>query len=222
MRQPRHPALLFDLDGTLTDPYEGITRTFGHTLNTLGKPLPDAETLRSWIGPPLRASLRAYLGDDTLAEEAVTIYRERYLSIGMYENQLYEGIPELLAELQASGIRLYVATSKFIIPAQGILDHFGLTRFFVAIIGSTPDDRIGTKAEVIGAVLDLLSPTERSASLMIGDTVYDIEGARAHSLPCIAVTYGYGTLDELTEANPHALVHSVADLRDLLCNKEDR
>jgi phosphoglycolate phosphatase len=211
-----YPAVLFDLDGTLTDPYLGITRTFKHALSTLDQPLPNEATLRSWIGPPLQTTLRNYLGDAELARRAVAIYRERYHALGMYENQVYPGVPELLAALRAAGTQLYLATSKLIGPAQGILEHFGLAPFFDGVVGATLDDRISTKSQVVGAALAMLMPTVRSATVLIGDTIYDIEGARAHALPCIAVSYGYGALDELQAAEPHAIVHSVDELASVL------
>jgi phosphoglycolate phosphatase len=216
MDAPRYPAVLFDLDGTLTDPYIGITRTFKHTLSALDQPLPNEATLRSWIGPPLQTTLRDYLGDAELAMRAVTIYRERYRALGMYENQVYPGVPELLTALRTAGAQLYLATSKLIGPAQGILEHFGLAPFFAGVVGATPDDLISTKSQVVGAALAMLTPSVRTASVLVGDTIYDIEGARAHALPCIAVSYGYGALDDLQAARPHAIVHSVDELAGLL------
>ncbi|MFV9504682.1 MAG: HAD hydrolase-like protein [Oscillochloridaceae bacterium umkhey_bin13] len=216
MNHPPYPAVLFDLDGTLTDPYQGITRSFIHTLTRLERPLPDEATLRSWIGPPLGATLQAYLGDAALAEQAVQIYRQRYRTLGMYENQVYPGIPELLNELQAAEVRMVVATSKLIGPAEGIIEHFGLAGFFSGIVGATPDNRISAKRDVIAAALDLLPAHERTASIMVGDTAYDIEGAHANNLPCLAVSYGYGTLASLEQAAPKAIAHSVAELRAML------
>ncbi|RRR77407.1 MAG: HAD family hydrolase [Candidatus Viridilinea halotolerans] len=216
MAIPRYPAILFDLDGTLTDPYTGISRTFIHALSALGQPLPAEMTLRTWIGPPLQASFRAYLGDEELALQAVAIYRERYRRMGMYENQVYLGIPELLGTLQTTGAKLYVATSKLIGPAQGILDHFALAPFFHGVVGATPDERISAKSDVIAAVLAMLTPAERQNCVLVGDTTYDIEGARVHDIPCIAVSYGYGELADLQAAQPYALVHSVDELATLL------
>lgn len=219
MDAPRYPAVLFDLDGTLTDPYVGITRTFQHALTALDRPLPDEATLRAWIGPPLQATLRAYLGDDDLADQAVAIYRERYREFGMYENRVYPGVHELLGALRAAGARLYLATSKLIGPAQGILAHFGLAPYFDGVVGATADNRISTKSQVVGAALDLVAPTARAACVLVGDTVYDIEGARAHALPCIAVSYGYGALAALQAAAPQAIAHSVEDLTALLLHQ---
>jgi phosphoglycolate phosphatase len=220
MSYARFPAVLFDLDGTLTDPYVGITTTFLHALAGLSQPLPDETTLRSWIGPPLQDSFRTYLGgDEELTLRAVALYRERYRALGMYENRVYDGIPELLGALRVAGARLFVATSKLIGPAEGILEHFNLARYFDAIVGATPDERLHSKDQVIAATLDLLTPVERVGCVMVGDTAYDIEGARANSVPCIAVSYGYGTLASLHAAAPHAIVPSVDELGALLINQ---
>jgi phosphoglycolate phosphatase len=216
MSYARYPAVLFDLDGTLTDPYVGITTTFRHALTAMGFPLPDDETMRTWIGPPLQDTFRIYLGDAALVPQAVTIYRARYREFGMYENRVYDGIPELLTALRGAGAKLYVATSKLIGPATGIIEHFGLAPFFDGVVGSTPDERITSKAEVIAATLDLLTPAERASCVMVGDTAYDVEGARANAVPCIAVSYGYGTLASLEAAAPDALAHSVEELGALL------
>lgn len=216
MAIPSYTAVLFDLDGTLTDPYTGISRTFIHTLSALALPPPDEATLRAWIGPPLQHTFRAHLNDEALAAEAVRIYRERYGRLGMYENQVYPGIPELLKRLRTADVQLYVATSKLIGPAQGILAHFALAPFFAAVVGTTPDDRLSTKSEVIAAILAMLNPAARSNCVLVGDTTYDIEGARAHNIPCIAVSYGYGELNDLQAAQPLAIAHSVEELGRLL------
>jgi phosphoglycolate phosphatase len=218
MSYSRYPAVLFDLDGTLTDPYVGITTTFRHTLTLMGFPPPDDETMRTWIGPPLQDTLRIYMGDAALVPQAVAIYRARYREFGMYENRVYAGIPELLGAAREAGAKLYVATSKLITPALGILEHFGLAPFFDGIIGSTPDERISTKDQVVAATLELLTPVERAGCVMVGDTAYDIEGARANAVPCIAVSYGYGSLASLEAAKPLALAHTVDELGALLLN----
>lgn len=220
MSYARYPVVLFDLDGTLTDPYVGITTTFLHALEALGQPPPDEATLRSWIGPPLQDSFRAYLGDEAMVRRAVALYRERYRALGMYENRVYEGIPELLAAARGVGARMFVATSKLVGPALGIVEHFGLAGYFEGVIGATPDERITTKSEVIAATLELLTPVERAGCVMVGDTAYDVEGAQANGVPCIAVSYGYGTLASLEAAAPHAIAHSVEELAAMLLAEE--
>lgn len=216
MSSPRYRAILFDLDGTLTDPYLGITRTFIYALGQLGVHPPDEATLRTWIGPPLQDSFRAYLGDEALARQGVAAYRARYGTIGMYENRVYSGIPELLSELRTAGKRLVLATSKLHSVAQAILEHFQLAPYFDATYGASLDASLSAKADIIAAALDQLAPGERQACVMVGDTAYDVAGAQAHGLPCIAVSYGYGTAESLAAAGPDAIARSVAELRELL------
>lgn len=214
MREPRYPAVLFDLDGTLTDPFVGIVRSVAYALERVGHAFPGEEALRAWVGPPLQASFRAYLGDPAQAARAVAAYRERYGSVGMYENTPYPGIAELLGTLRSAGTRLFVATSKLRGPAEGILAHFGLADFFEAV--SAPEPGEGAhKAEVIAAILPRLG-AHRAHAVMVGDTVYDVEGARANELPCIAVGYGFGTHESLEQARPLAIAHSVEELWPML------
>ncbi len=206
---------MFDLDDTLTDPFDGIARSVNDALACIGHPPLSDDALRAWIGPPLHASFERLLGDAALADRAVAHYRQRYWDIGMYENTVFPGIPELLRDLRAAGLRLFVATSKIRPPTERILTHFGLQSYFEAIAAVDPDDREASKAMVIGTLLPLLGP-DRAFAVMVGDTVYDIVGARAHALPCIAVTYGYGAYRDLYLAAPLAMADSVADLRSLL------
>ncbi|WP_298820941.1 HAD hydrolase-like protein [Chloroflexus sp.] len=214
-KQLRFRAILFDLDGTLTEPFTGIARSVNYALAQIGHPpLSDAE-LRDWIGPPLHASFERVLGDPALADQAVAHYRQRYWEIGMFENTVFPGIPELLRDLQAAGIRLFVATSKIRPPTERILAHFGLQSFFEAIAAVDPDDRDGNKAMVIATLLPQLG-ADRPWTVMVGDTIYDISGARSHRMPCIAVTYGYGAYQDLYLAAPLALARSVEALRELV------
>jgi len=219
MRQLAYPAVLFDLDGTLTDPFEGVTRSVTYALEPLGLQPPTPERLRAWVGPPLRDSFLRYLGDEALADEAVVRYRKRYLVDGMYENRLYPGIPALLAALRSAGTRLFVATSKIRQPAEGILAHFALAEFFEAVAAPEPSDHVH-KAEVIASLRSIVG-ADWAHAVMVGDTLYDVEGARANGLPCVAVSYGYGELAMLEAARPCAIVHSVAALHALLVHQSD-
>ncbi len=214
-RQHRFRAILFDLDGTLTDPFTGIARSVNYALQQLGHPLLSDDELRRWIGPPLHASFEQLLGDPRLADQAVAHYRQRYWETGLYENTVFPGIPELLSDLKAADIRLFVATSKIRPPTERILAHFGLQPFFEAIAAVDPDDRDGNKAMVIGTLLPTLG-TDRAWTVMVGDTIFDIHGARAHRMPCITVTYGYGEYRDLYLAAPLALASTVGTLRELL------
>lgn len=211
-------AIFFDLDGTLTDPAEGITRSIQHALERLGATVPPAVALHDWIGPPLRGSFATYLDtqDAATIEQAMVFYRERFATLGLFENVPYAGIPQLLSDLQAAGVCLFLATSKPLPYAQRILEHFALTHYFTAIGGATLDGRISEKAHIIGDLIPQLSPVERAACVMVGDREHDILGARAHGMPGIAVTYGYGAISELVDCMPDRLVGSVAELRSVL------
>lgn len=214
MPQLPYRAVLFDLDGTLTDPIAGIRRSVAYAAERIARPAPDDATLRTWIGPPLRDSFLRHLTDAALADAAVAAYREHYTTQGMYENEVYPGIPELLAALRAAGVRLFVATSKIRPPTEGILAHFGLAPFFEAVGAPEPHDT-ADKAQVIASLRQAVG-ADWEAAVMVGDTPYDVLGARANGLGCIAVSYGYGTREALEAAQPLAIVDSVAALGELL------
>ncbi len=214
---PRYPTVLFDLDGTLTDPFLGISRSIAYALERLGRPPLSDEVLRGWIGPSLRSSLAGVLdGDLALVEQGMALYRERYAPTGLFENQLFAGIPELLAALAASGCRVCLATSKPQIFAQRILEHFDLAQHFTIIGGASLDSSRETKAAVIDDVLGQLPAEARVGAVMVGDREHDVLGARQCGLPTIGVTYGYGDRAELSAAGAHAIVDTVAELHSLL------
>lgn len=215
-----YSAVLFDLDGTLSDPLEGIASSMVYAFARLDQPILDTATLRTWVGPPLRESFARLLGEDR-ADAAVALYREHYGPIGAYENQVYPGIPALLTELRATGIRLFVATSKLQLFAERILAHFELDQHFAYIGGTSVDASIPDKAAVIGSVLPHLSAAERANCVMIGDREHDVFGAREHGLPCIGVTWGYGSEAELRSAGALALADKPADLSRLLLHRRD-
>lgn len=215
---PIYRAILFDLDGTLTDPAEGITRSIQYALEHLGYPAPPAPDLYSWIGPSLRESFAHYLHTDDRqkVEQAMMFYRERFARVGLFENVVYPGIPALLADLQRAGCRLLLATSKPQIYARRILEHFELATCFAVIGGATLDGRLHTKADVIATLLPQLRADERAAMVMVGDREQDIVGARIHGIPAIAVSYGYGSMAELVACAPDCVVGSVTELRTVL------
>jgi phosphoglycolate phosphatase len=210
-------ALLFDLDGTLTDPSRGITRCIAYALEHMGTPVPEAAALREWVGPPLREMFAAALGSEEHGEQALALYRERFGRIGLYENELYAGVPALLAALREQGTRLLLATGKPQPYARRILEYFGLLDYFALVGGATFDGTVNSKAEVIATLLPHLSAAERTGCVMIGDREHDVVGARAHGLPCIAVGYGFGSAAELRACCPAYHVGSVAELHALLC-----
>jgi phosphoglycolate phosphatase len=210
-------AVLFDLDGTLTDPKAGITRSIQHALRKRGRPVPDADSLEPWIGPPLEQSFRSHLGmtaDD--ARRAVEDYREYFAETGLFENTVYPGIPELLARLGESGVRLAVATSKPTVFAERILRHFGLAEHFERVVGSFLDGRRVEKRELIAEALSTLDGVDRASAAHVGDRRHDVLGARANGIRAIAVGWGYGTREELDAAQPSALAESVVALGRLL------
>lgn len=215
---PIYRAILFDLDGTLTDPAEGITRSIQYALERLGYSAPSAPDLYSWIGPSLRESFAHYLHTDDphKVAQAITFYRDRFARVGLFENVVYPGIPALLADLQRLGCRLFLATSKPQVYARRILEHFDLATCFAVIGGATLDGRLHTKADVIASLLPQLRADERAAIVMVGDREQDIVGAHMHGIPAIAVSYGYGSVAELVACAPDCVVCSVAELRTIL------
>jgi phosphoglycolate phosphatase len=196
---------LFDLDGTLTDPKTGITRSVQYALERLGRPVPEADELTWMIGPPLITSFTELLGGADEAQDAVRFYRERYSDVGLFENEVYAGIPSLLQKLQEQGVRPFVATSKLHVFARRILDHFELSRFFIETYGSELDNRNADKRDLIRHLLDR-ERFDPAGAVMIGDREHDAIGARANGLASIGVTWGYGSRAELLEAGCACLV----------------
>ena len=214
----RYDVLLWDLDGTLTDPKEGITLSVQYALNRLGYPFQETDDLGWIIGPPLKESFKILLQtmDETLLDRAITIYRERYQEIGLYENILYPGILELIAQLKEKGCLHLLATSKPRVFAKKILQHFSLDSYFSVIMGSELNGQFVEKDVLIAEVLKKAPADSRSRTVMIGDRRYDVEGARANGIDVISVGYGYGTFEELSLAAPDFIVPSVRDLEKLL------
>lgn len=209
--------LLFDLDGTLTDPMLGITRSVQYALHRFGIEVDDLRTLCRFIGPPLKESFRDFYGmDDEQATRAVALTREYFAPRGIFENRLYEGIPELLTELQAAGCMLAMATSKPEPFARQIAEHFHLADRFALIGGATMDGTRTAKRDVVRHVLDALGVEDRTAAVMIGDRRYDIEGAAAEGIASIGVLWGYGSREELAAAGAGQIVGTIPELRALL------
>jgi phosphoglycolate phosphatase len=209
--------ILFDLDGTLTDPKPGITRCIQYALVRLGEPVPETDDLLWCIGPPLQENFAQLLRHptDDLVQQAISYYRERFATIGKFENEVYPAIPEVLSTLQQEGYHLHVATSKPYVYAIDIVRHFGLSHYFEGIFGSELDGRLRDKAELIAYILQT-QQIGRFHCVMVGDRKHDILGARANAIPCIGVTYGYGSRDELEEAGANYLVDSPEELEMIL------
>ncbi|AWM88789.1 HAD family hydrolase [Microvirga sp. 17 mud 1-3] len=213
---------LFDLDGTLTDPKTGITRSVQYALERLGRPVPEADALTWMIGPPLIAGFSELLGGPEDAPEAVRLYRERFSDVGLFENEVYAGIPALLARLRDEEVRLFVATSKPHVYARRIVEHFGLAPFFGEIYGSELDNRNTDKRDLIRHIL-AQEGFDPAGAVMIGDRKHDAIGARANGLAAIGVTWGYGSRQELQDAGVACLVDDPGELeapiRDLTAAK---
>ena len=209
--------LFFDLDGTLTDPGLGITNAVMYSMGKYGMEIPPRQELYKFIGPPLTWSYQTYFGfSEEKSIEAVKFYREHYSVIGLFENEVYPGIPELLQKLRAAGKTLVVATSKPEKFAVQILEHFGLAEYFHHICGASFDGKIGTKHEVIEYALGRCREPERERVLMIGDREHDILGAKASGLGSLGVLYGYGDRAEHEAAGADAIAETVAELEKLL------
>lgn len=205
--------ILFDLDGTLTDSGEGIMHCAELTLAHYDLPIPTRAEMRSIVGPPLKDSFRRYgIAEDEL-ENAVAFYRKHYLAEGQFENFPYPGIKELLERLKQDGNKLYVATSKPEAMAQNILQHFELAQYFDIICGAVSDSNRSTKEAVIEHLLSLLE--EKENLVMVGDTIYDVKGASYHSIPTVAVTWGYGIVEDMRAAGAQ-IANSMEELYELL------
>lgn len=200
----------FDLDGTLTDPKPGICGSVRYALTELGLPAPSLDELEWVIGPPMIESLRTLAGP-ARAEEALRLYRRRYGDIGLFENRVYDGVPDALRSLVDDGWRLYVATSKARPFALRIVDHFGLAPFFAETFGSGLDGSLQHKDALLAHALAQTGADPRAAA-MIGDRKFDVLGAKANNLPTIGVGWGYGSRAELEAAGAAAIVAAPADV----------
>ena len=203
-------AVLFDLDGTLTDSGEGIINCAIFAMERLGIPVPPREELGVFVGPPLWDTFRQFGVPSDRVDEAVEIFRSRYVPIGKFENTPYPGIRETLEALRAQGRKLYVATSKPEVTAREILEHFDLSRYFAEICGATVDKTRTSKEDVIAYLLSLDACRENS--VMVGDTAFDVIGAAAHGIPTIGAAWGYGKTEDMVSAGAAAIARSPEDL----------
>ena len=203
----------FDLDGTLTDPYEGITKCILYALDELGFPHPDDDYLYSCIGPPLWDTFPELVGD-ALTRKAVDLYRERFMDVGWQENKPYEGIIEALAEVSNTGCLMFVATAKPHMHAARIVDHFGMGEYFATVYGSELDGTRGTKTELLEFAIQRNPGGTRH--IMVGDRKHDLIGAVANNMTPVGVAYGYGSTEELETAGATAIAASPADLPGVL------
>ena len=209
--------VLFDLDGTLTDPGEGITNSVAYALSRFGINITDRRELYCFIGPPLVDSFMKYYGfDEEKAKQAVVYYREFFSKKGIFQNEVYQGVEEMLKELKNAKKRIALATSKPEPYAIEILKHFTLDNYFDFIGGATFDGTRSKKGDVISYVLDSMSVCDKSEVVMVGDREQDINGARQNGIDSIGVLYGYGDIDEHKSAGATYIAESVSDVTSIV------
>lgn len=208
--------ILFDLDGTLTDPFLGITRSVAYSLKSFGIEVDDLETLKPFIGPPLDVSFREYYHmDEAQSWKAVEKYREYFSKKGLFENKVYEGMEGFLQSLLNMDMKLYVCTSKPEVFAKEILDHFSLTPYFTDIYGATLDGSLKNKGDVIAHCIKQEQLNIQDC-MMVGDRQHDIVGAHQNQIPCIGVLYGYGSLEEFQEYHCDYIAKDLIELKKII------
>lgn len=209
-------GILFDLDGTLTDPFLGITRSVAYSLKSFGIEVDDLETLKPFIGPPLDVSFREYYHmDEAQSWKAVEKYREYFSKKGLFENKVYEGMEDFLQSLLNMDMKLYVCTSKPEVFAKEILDHFSLTPYFTGIYGATLDGSLKNKGDVIAHCIKQEQLNIQDC-MMVGDRQHDIVGAHQNQIPCIGVLYGYGSLEEFQEYHCDYIAKDLIELKKII------
>ncbi len=205
--------ILFDLDGTLTDPGKGITNSVAYALNKFGIDVADKRELYKFIGPPLVDSFLKYYGfSEEDAERAVEYYREYFKPKGIYENEIYSGVPELLESLKRDGKKVILATSKPEIFAKEILKYFSIDKYFDFVAGATLDSSRNKKGDVIAYAIESCGITEKEKCLMVGDRNQDILGAKANGIDSLGVLFGYGDRNELESAGATYIAETVEDI----------
>ena len=207
-------AILFDLDGTLTDSGEGIINCAKFALEHYGLPIPTEAELRTFVGPPLHDSFIRFGVPAEEADNAIKIYRSRYIPIGKFENHPYDGIREVLEKLKALGHTLYVATSKPESMSVEILEPFDLAKYFDIIAGASFDRSRSSKEDVIAYLLEQCGDYDQK--IMVGDTAFDVIGAKAHGIPTVGVSWGYGLVEDMTNAGAVSIAHTMDELFEAL------
>ena len=210
----RPKAVFFDLDGTLTDSGEGIINCATLALEHFGLPVPSREEMGVFVGPPLDKTFLSFGVPEEKTQEAIDVFRSRYLVVGKFENTPYPGIHHLLEKLKKQGHRLFVATSKPETTAVEILDKFELAPYFELICGATFDGTRVHKADVIAYLLERIGTPEDI--LMVGDTEFDVTGAAAHGIKTIGVSWGYGKVSAMEQAGAAAIAHTMEELEQLI------
>lgn len=213
--------LFFDLDGTLTNPKEGITKCVQYALHHFGIEEPDLDKLVPFIGPPLIPSFMGFYGmTEEQAKVATEKYRERFRDIGIFENEVFEGVPQMLEKLQNMGKKLVIASSKPEDFVVRILEKFGLRSYFCEVVGATMDEKRTAKADVIQEAFARLNITDEKKAqvLMIGDRMHDVEGAAACGIDCLGVYIGFAAPGELEEAGAAYIAQTVEEMSEFLQN----
>ncbi len=213
----KYSIILFDLDGTITDPFVGITKSIQYALSKLGIDEPNPDYLIPFIGPPLHVSFeRFYPFNPSQVEQAVEYYREYYKKTGIYEAELYEGIPRLLQSLKEESRQLVVATSKPTVFAKQILNLFAIDQYFDHVVGSHLDGTRSNKAEIVEYAIRQYGDVLKANFVMVGDREYDIIGANVNGIDSIGVMYGYGSREEFAKANSTNIAETIDDLSKIL------
>lgn len=207
-------AILFDLDGTLTDSGEGIIKSAAMVLEKYGLPVPSYDDMRVFVGPPLHETFVTFGIPADKADDAVELYRTRYTTVGKFENVPYPGIREMLESLAAQGHRLFVATSKPEPMSIEILEHFDLARYFEIICGASYDRSRSEKSAVIAHLLRKIGPAQNT--VMVGDTAFDVVGAAEHKIPTIGVAWGYGKVQDMVDAGAKVIAKTPEELLEFL------
>lgn len=212
------PTILFDLDGTLTDPAPGILNSVVYALQQMNSPVLPRQELLQFIGPPLVYSFQTYSGmTKEEAVEATRQYRVYFGDKGLLENAVFDGVPQMLQKLRDAGAKLYIATSKPEIYTNRILEHFDLMRYFDAVAGATLDETRAYKEQVVAYALEEFG-IEPGTAVMVGDRKHDMHGGKVNGLRTVGVTFGYGSREELLESGADVLANSVDELYDVLIN----
>lgn len=208
-----YDTILFDLDGTLTDPGEGITNSVAYALKQFNIEVSDKKELYKFIGPPLKDSFAKYYSmNDEECDRAVAEYRVYFKERGMFENMVYDGVKEVLQKLKKCGKKLVIATSKPEEFAIQILKHFDLFDFFDYVCGATMDGRISVKADVVRYALEKSEISDKAKAIMVGDRMHDVIGAKENGISSVGVTYGYGSFDELQNAGADFIVDKIEEI----------
>jgi phosphoglycolate phosphatase len=221
LRMKQYHTIAFDLDGTLTNPERGLTNSYKYGLRKIGLNITETDSLKKFIGPPLRDSFQEEYGL-TLerAEEALQLFREYFGVYGWWDNELYPGIAELLSALKAAGKTVILATSKPEIYSSRILKLFGIDGYFDFSEGASLDSSRERKCDVLEYALSkvgVITPEQKAGAVLIGDTVYDVEGANIVGIDSLAVTYGFGKEEDLRREGATYIAHTVSDIADILC-----